>query len=43
MALAGGASCITDPITDPITDHFTPYCGELRYSAINDIRVLDEC
>jgi hypothetical protein len=39
MALAGGASCITDPITD----HFTPYCGELRYSAINDIRVLDEC
>ena len=30
-------------ITDPITDHFTPYCGELQVSAINDIRVLDEC
>ena len=35
----GSVSCVTDPITD----HFTPYCGELQDSAINEIRVLDEC
>jgi hypothetical protein len=30
-------------ITDQITDLFTPYCDELQVSAINNIRVLDEC
>ena len=39
VALAGRVSCITDQITD----HFAPYCGELQVSAINNIKVLDEC
>ena len=30
-------------ITDQITDHYAPYCDELRYGAINEIRVLAEC
>ena len=27
-------------ITDQITDHYAPYCDDLGYSAIDDIRVL---
>ena len=30
-------------ITDQITDHYAPYCDELSYGAINEIRVLAEC
>ena len=37
MALAWGIL-----ITDHITDHYAPYCDELRYGAINEIRVLAE-
>ena len=28
-------------ITDHITDQYAPYCSELGYGAINDIRMLD--
>ena len=39
----GGTRKGASSITNQITDHFTPYCGELQDSAINNIRVLDEC
>ena len=40
-ALGGGVALVPQSITDQITDQNTPYCSELGYGAINDIRVLD--
>jgi len=32
---------VPQSITDQITDQNTPYCSELGYGAINDIRMLE--